>query len=83
MKPIELAIKTVGTQQKLATALGLSQGAVAQWVTGRRPVPPRQCIPIEMVAGGVVTRHELRPDVFGPMPAGSDPGEPPEVQQAS
>lgn len=83
MKPIELAIKAVGTQQNLATALGLSQGAVAQWVTGRRPIPPRQCIPIEEATGGVVSRHDLRPDVFGPLEAGNDPEAPAEVQKAS
>ena len=69
MKPIQRAIKLVGTQQKLADALGLkSQGQVTQWVTGRRPVPPKQCIPIELATGGKVTRYELRPDVFGPAP---------------
>lgn len=81
MKPIQRAIKIVGTQQKLADALGLkSQGQVTQWVTGRRPVPPKQCIPIELATGGRVTRYELRPDVFGGPPAAPAAG--PEVRQA-
>ncbi|WP_406828140.1 helix-turn-helix domain-containing protein [Microbulbifer sp. ARAS458-1] len=71
MKPIERAIKVVGTQEQLAHALGLKyQSSISQWVTGRRPVPPMQCLPIEKATGGAVTRYELRPDVFGPAPDG-------------
>lgn len=69
MNTIKRATKAVGTQKDLANALGLkSQSQVSQWVKGRRPVPPKWCIKIEEVTGGVVTRYELRPDVFGPAP---------------
>ncbi|WP_299942160.1 helix-turn-helix domain-containing protein [uncultured Microbulbifer sp.] len=69
MEPIQLAIRIAGTQQKLADALGIkSQGQVTQWVTGRRPIPPKRCIPIERITNGVVTRYDLRPDIFGPAP---------------
>ena len=66
METIQRATKAVGTQADLAKALGLmSQSQISQWVKGRRPVPPKWCIKIEQVTGGVVTRYELRPDVFG------------------
>lgn len=58
--------KTEGGQAALARAIGVSPQAVSQWVTKRRPVPPRLAIAIEAATG--VSRHDLRPDVFGPAP---------------
>ena len=52
-----------GRQADLARQLGVSPQAVNQWVKGRRPVPVRLALAIERVTG--VSRHELRPDVFG------------------
>jgi DNA-binding transcriptional regulator YdaS (Cro superfamily) len=52
-----------GRQADLARQLGVSPQAVNQWVKGRRPVPVRLALVIERVTG--VSRHELRPDVFG------------------
>lgn len=49
-------------QRALARLLGISQAAVAQW----RRVPPARCIQIEEILG--VSRHEQRPDIFGPPP---------------
>lgn len=37
--------------------------AVSQW----KRVPPAWCIALEEKTG--VSRHELRPDIFGPVPA--------------
>lgn len=59
--------KFEGGQAALARALEVSPQAVSQWVKGRRPVPPRLAIRIEELTG--VSRHELRPDVFGAAPA--------------
>ena len=61
---IKKAVKLVGTQQKLADALGIHQSAVNQWVTGVRPVPARQCMKIERLCNGEVTAAELLPEVF-------------------
>lgn len=70
MKPIERAIEAAGAGQKgLADAIGVTPQQVNQWVTGDRPVPAKHCIAIEAAAGGAVTRHDLRPDVFGPPPS--------------
>lgn len=69
MKPIERAIEAAGAGQKgMAEALGVTPQAVNQWVTGDRPVPAKHCIAIETACAGKVTRHELRPDVFGESP---------------
>lgn len=40
----------------------ISSQAVSQWAR----VPARRCVALEQASGGRVTRHELRPDVFGP-----------------
>lgn len=63
--PIERAIAIVGGQTELADKINRTQGQVSSWVVGRRPVPPKHCIPIEAITKGAVTRFELRPDIFG------------------
>lgn len=69
MKPIERAIEAIGTGQKgLADALGVTPQQVNQWVNGDRPVPAKHCLAIEGACSSAVTRHDLRPDVFGPAP---------------
>lgn len=67
MNAIERVAKELpGGQAQLARELEVSPQFVSQLATGRRPVPPRQAIAIEEKYG--VSRHELRPDVFGPAP---------------
>lgn len=68
-QPILQAIQAAGTQASLATAIGIHPTFVSQWAKNRRPVPAKWCIPIEEATGGVVTRYDLRPDIFGPAPA--------------
>lgn len=65
MNSIELACIAVGSQAALARAIGVWPQAVHQWIEGERPVPSKQCIPIEEATGGKVTRYDLRPDIFG------------------
>ncbi|MCR9092352.1 MAG: helix-turn-helix domain-containing protein [Proteobacteria bacterium] len=43
-------------------------------------VPGEHCRAIEEALGGRITRHDLRPDVFGPAPNGSEAQHP--AQQA-
>lgn len=65
MSAITTAIEKQGSGQAgIARLLGVSPQAVSQWVSGLRPVPPRHAIAIEAATG--VSRHDLRPDVFGP-----------------
>ena len=42
----------------------ISSQAVSQW----ERVPAARCLVIEAATQGRVTRHELRPDLFGPAP---------------
>ena len=70
--PIQRAIEAVGGQANLATALSIHPSLVSQWVTGRRPVAANHVLGIEKATQGAVTRHDLRPDVFGAAPANDD-----------
>ncbi len=53
------------TQTELARRLGVTQGLVHQWVTGKTRITAERCRDIERVTEGKVTRGELRPDIFG------------------
>lgn len=64
MEPIERAIKAAGGVSALASDLDVKPPTVSQWRHGQRPVPPRLALSIEAEFG--ISRHELRPDVFGP-----------------
>ena len=53
---------TRGSQKAIAQALGVTQGAISQWTQ----VPADRVIAVEQITG--ISRHDLRPDVFGPAP---------------
>lgn len=63
--PIEAAIRTAGTQKVFADALKISSASVSEWKSRGR-VPAERVLEIERLFG--VSRHDLRPDVFGPAP---------------
>lgn len=58
--PVDRAAKVYGSQQAMATALGVTKAAVWQWKDGGRQVPVQHCVSIERETG--ITRQELRPD---------------------
>jgi len=60
---------------ELARQLSTSRDYLWQIATGwnGRRVTAERCIAIETATDGVVTRYELRPDVFGEPPAAADP----------
>lgn len=60
--PIASACEIVGGQTQLAKIVGVTAGAVSQWVRGHRPVPIERCATIEMATNGRVSRRDLRPD---------------------
>lgn len=60
-------IENEGTQAEFARKIGATPALVWQWVEGRRPVSPRFAREIEAIYG--VSRHDLRPDIFGPAPS--------------
>lgn len=57
------AVQAIGGYTKLADALGLTKANVWNW--GSRRVPAEYVLKVEDLCGGLVTRYELRPDVFG------------------
>jgi DNA-binding transcriptional regulator YdaS (Cro superfamily) len=73
MNAIERAIKCLGSQAALASAIGVKQPTVSEWLRGDRQVPAERCPLIERetrsraTAEGnlelLVTCEELRPDV--------------------
>ena len=62
------AVHAAGSQSGLAKAIQAPPALVWQWVHGRRPIAAKWCVPIETATGGQVTRHDLRPDIFGAGP---------------
>lgn len=59
---LSLAIDKVGSASALARHLGVSPSAVLQWDI----VPPKRVLEVESFSG--VSRHFLRPDIYGPQP---------------
>lgn len=64
--PIQKAIDAAGGQGALARLLRVHPALVSQWRTGRRPVAAHHILSIEAIT--LVSRHELRPDIFGAPP---------------
>ena len=65
--PLELVKQKLGGNAGIATALGdLTPQAVSQW----KSVPPARVLDIETLTG--ISRHDLRPDIFGPAPHTSE-----------
>ena len=60
--PLDLAIKAAGGASALSRHLKITPQAVLQW----KNAPADRVLEIEKVTG--VSRHDLRPDVFGPAP---------------
>lgn len=72
ISPIDRAVAQLGSQQKLADALGIRSPSISEWRTRNR-VPAERCVAVEEATGGAVTRYELRPDVFGAAPGQAIP----------
>jgi DNA-binding transcriptional regulator YdaS (Cro superfamily) len=68
IESLDLTIKILGSQDNLAAALGIKSPSITGW-KDRKRVPAERCLAIEAVTRGAVTRHDLRPDVFGEAPA--------------
>lgn len=68
MNLVDYLESTGTTQDAFAKSVGVTQGAVHQWVTGKLKVTPEKAREIERATGGKVKRMDLRPDIFGPIP---------------
>lgn len=56
---------------ELLTAAGspATQALISQWEKGSTKVTAERVAKIEEATAGAVTRHDLRPDIFGPAPS--------------
>ena len=61
-KAVDEAIRASGSLKKVAERLGITSQAISQW----DKIPPRHVLSIEALSG--VSRHDLRPDIYGPAP---------------
>ena len=53
-----------GLALRVAKQLGVTKQAIWQW--SKHGVPPTQVLKVEALTG--ISRHSLRPDIFGPAP---------------
>lgn len=67
MTALDRAVEAAGSQLALANALGIKSPSISGWYD-RKKIPVERVIAIESATG--VSRHALRPDVFGPAPQG-------------
>lgn len=59
------AIEAAGGQKQLADAIGTTQPNIWYWLNrSKKGVPSEFASAIEAATG--ISRHELRPDIFGP-----------------
>lgn len=65
---IEKAISIIGGTMATARALNIKPPSVSRWLS-KGKAPADRCLALQKLTGGVVTVHDLRPDVFGPKPA--------------
>lgn len=63
IEAIKKAIEISGSQVALAKKLGCTYQAIQAW-RAKGEVPPARAVQIEKATDGVVTRYELRPDLF-------------------
>ena len=58
------AVSRLGSQSATARLLNVSQAAVWKWLHRGKPLPAEHVLVIEAATG--VSRHALRPDIYGP-----------------
>ena len=59
-KVLREAIRLAGGARALARELGIDHSAIIRW----ERVPPLRVLEVERLTG--ISRHQLRPDIFGP-----------------
>jgi DNA-binding transcriptional regulator YdaS (Cro superfamily) len=64
--PLAEAVRTVGSQSAFARLVGKSQPAVFQLLQQDGLLWPEAVLAVETATG--ISRHRLRPDVYGPEP---------------
>ncbi len=64
--PFALAVRRIGSQSATGRLIKRSQGAVNSRLKSRKPVWPEAVLTLEAETG--ISRHDLRPDIYGPKP---------------
>ena len=67
---IEHAVQIHGSQARLAAAMGCSQQQIS-YLLNAKSITAEMAKALDEVTDGKVSRHELRPDIFGPAQAGA------------
>lgn len=69
--PLKVWRSTAGrASEEVANEIGVTTAMWSRWETGNRQVPAERVLDIERITG--ISRHELRPDVFGPAAPSSE-----------
>lgn len=64
--PVEKAASILGGVDQIADAFSVSPQAVYKWIN--KKIPANRCLEMEKLTNGEITRHQLRPDIFGEKP---------------
>lgn len=65
---IARAIELHGSQVKLAREVGCSQQYISWLLKEADQVSAEMAVAFEKATGSAISRHDLRPDIFGPAP---------------
>ena len=63
VEPLREAIEIVGSQAKLAKAIGKEQGHIWFWLNRAQKITPPIAVKIEQATGGKVSRTKLCPEL--------------------
>ncbi len=69
---IENAINIIGSQVKLAEAMGCSQQYISWLIKDAKQISVEMALKVEGATDRKVSRHDLRPDIFGPAPTAGE-----------
>jgi DNA-binding transcriptional regulator YdaS (Cro superfamily) len=65
------AVRAAGSQSAFGRLIGKRQSVVNDWLRDETPLDAKHVLTVERETG--ISRHELRPDVYGPAPAAQPP----------
>lgn len=71
---LKAAVVKIGSQSAAGRLLGVSQAAVWGWLNVKLMLPAEHVLTVEAKTG--ISRHLLRPDVYGPEPIDAAPPAP-------
>lgn len=65
-EPYRRALEIIGNASKVAREVNVTPAAVLDRLKRGRRAPAEWCIALERLTHGLVTRQELRPDIYPP-----------------